>query len=342
MPKKYIHHIRTISLYLLVLTSLFAGCERVIEFDIDSESQLVLNAVPSSQRQLFVNFGYSRFFLEDIYPAVPGADLVVSVNGTEYRPDSVSGNNYFFNYILQDDDSVAVRVRAGDHTVTAHTHVPRMPRVSPPLAFIDSSGVFNLLTINFNIDDYPGYPEYYCLSVTQRDSGLRYRPYYDRFDTIDTTYNTLFCSLDKSLNTPEVDANEALGGYFYTQLLANDKAIDGTNHNTTILIILLKDTNEVEPFIHQYTLNVESVTPDRFRYLKELANATSMMQLFTEPAPVHSNVIGALGIFAGNARYSAPLAITSPPPTPLKPDERDRLERPISPEVLKKLATRKR
>ena len=332
---------KRIPLYLtlsLLIGLCFSACERVIEFDVESESQLVLNAVPSSQRQLFVNFGYSRFFLEEDYRPVAGTDMTVCVNGTEYRPDSIRGNNYFFNYILQDDDSVSVRVRAGDHYVTAHTHVPRMPRVSPPLAFIDSSGVFDLLTINFNLNDYPGYPEHYCFTVTQRDSGLRYSPYFEKFDTIDTSYNTLFCCLDDKLTSPEFAATEALAGYFYTQLLATDKGIDGTNHNTTLLIILLKDTNEVEPFIHQYTLNVESVTPDRYQYLQDVVGATSMTQLFTEPAPVHSNVIGALGIFAGNARYSSPLTIMTLPSASLNPEGVENLVRPENLETLKRLS----
>ena len=331
---------KRIPLYLtasLLISLCFTACERVIDFDTDSESQLVLNAVPSSQRQLFVNFAYSRFFLADTYRGVPDVDMAVSVNGTEYRPDSIVGNNYFFNNNLQDDDSVSILVRTGDRTVTAHTHVPRMPRISPPLAFIDSSGVFDLLTINFNIDDYPGYPERYCFTVTQRDSGLRYRPYLETFDTVDTSYNTMFCCLDKNLTSPEVSSTEAFGGYFYSQLLSSDKAIDGTNHNTTLLIILLKDTNEVEPFIHQYTLNVESVTPDRYQYLKDIAGATSMTQYFTEPAPVHCNVNGALGIFAGNARYSAPLTIATLPPVSPALEPIGILNNIVNPETLEKL-----
>lgn len=334
---RYLNRI-TFSFSLLAFALLFTACERVIEFDTDSESQLVLNAIPSSQRQLFVNFAYSRFFLSDTYLPVSDVDMAVSVNGTEYRPDSIVGSNYFFNYILQDDDSVSVLIRTGDRTVTAHTHVPRMPRVSTPLAFIDSSGVFDLLTINFNIDDYPDYPEQYCFTITQRDSGLRYRPYYEKYDTIDTSYNTMFCCLDKQLTSPEVSSTEALGGYFYSQLLASDKAIDGTNHNTTLLIILLKDTNEVEPFIHQYTLNIESVTTDRYQYLKDIAGATSMTQYFTEPAPVHCNVNGALGIFAGNARYSVPLTIVTLPLPTQKHEGVENLVRLENLETLKRLS----
>ena len=103
-----------------------------------------------------------------------------------------------------------------------------------------------------------------------------------------------------------------MGGYIYTQLLTTDKLIDGQRHNTTIMMILLRDTNEVAPFIHEYTLNVESVTPERYQYLQDIEQATSIMQLITEPAPVYSNVNGALGIFAGNSKVTFPLPYQSP------------------------------
>ncbi len=74
----------------------------------------------------------------------------------------------------------------------------------------------------------------------------------------------------------------------------------------------------MQPYVHQYTLDVETVSPDRFRYLKDIANATSMLQLLTEPPAVYSNVQGALGIFAANARCRIPLITlnggTLPPP----------------------------
>ena len=93
-----------------------------------------------------------------------------------------------------------------------------------------------------------------------------------------------------------------MGGYLYQELLTTDKLIDGQNHNTTMMVILLRDTNEVGTFLHEYSLNIETVTPERYQYLQDIANATSITQLITEPAPVFSNVNGALGIFAGNAR----------------------------------------
>ncbi|MBO4599146.1 MAG: DUF4249 family protein, partial [Bacteroidales bacterium] len=181
---------RRIVLTLLLLFTL-VSCEKIIEFDTSiSQSEMVLNAVPSAEKQLFVNFSYTRFFLDSTnHHPINGADMVVSINGTDYRPTRTHRCNYFFDYTLHEEDSLAIRIKAGNHTVTSHTTVPLMPRISQPLAITNDSGAFHLLIINFNINDHPNYKDYYCISLRQRDSGCRYSPYFDRYDTIDTTYN---------------------------------------------------------------------------------------------------------------------------------------------------------
>ena len=308
---------RHIGLPLLLIAMLMAvSCEKVIEFDPSgTHSKPVLNAIPSAGQQLFVYYSYSRFFLDtnNVHP-IGDVDMVVTANGQEYRPVSVNGCNYFFNYTPQENDQIDILINSAAGTTTASTFIPRMPRISTPFSYVNSDSVFNLLMVNFNIDDHPGYDNYYRFTISQRDSGARYIPYRDTYDTIDTSYNTFFFCFDKAITDTSAAATEALGGYLYTQLLTTDKLIDGQNHNATIMLILLRDTNEVGTYLHQYTLNVESVTPERYRYLHDLDNATSITQLITEPAPVYSNVSGALGIFAGSAKVSYPLPYTSPYP----------------------------
>jgi len=326
------------SLYLLVF---FASCEEVIPVDPStSEAQLVLNGVPSSGKQLSVYFAHSRYFLDgsNNHP-VDGAVVSVDVNGQTYRPDSVVRCNYWFPYTLQDDDTVAVRVDVGGTLVSAKTYVPRMPQVSNLVAMIDTSGAlgeawglgaFRLLFISFDLKDYRDHDDYYCITVEQRDSGSRYYDFFDRYDTIDTSYLTYFVCLDQSLNSPDVTAIPGMGDAFFNRLLFSDKRIEGKNHKVNLILLLLSDTTEIEPFIHEYTLHVESVTYDRMRYLTDIASATSMMQLFSEPAGIYSNVDGALGIFAGNGRKTYPLTpdtlaatsatnVTSPTRKPRKP-----------------------
>ena len=308
------------SLIAVFILSL-ASCEKVIPFDTSiSEHEMVLNAVPSVEKQLFVYFANTRFFLDSTNnQPIGGIDMVMSINGIDYRPTSVDRCRYFFDYTVQEEDSLAIRIQAGDHAVTAHTTVPRMPRISHPMASTNDTGAFHLLIVNFNIDDYPDRKDYYCITLRQRDSGSRYSHYFERYDTIDTTYATFFLCNDKALIDPFISANLSVSGFSpFNQLLTTDDNINGKNHNTTLTLIRLTDTNEVVPYIHQYTLDVETVSPERYRYLQEISTATSMMQLITEPPAIYSNVNGALGIFAANARCTFPLITitggTMPPP----------------------------
>jgi len=305
-----------IGFYLLLL---FSSCEEVISVDPStSEAMLVLNGVPSSGRQMSVFFAYSRYFLDESnnHP-VEGAVVTMEVNGHSYRPDSMVRCNYWFPYTLQDDDTVTVRVDVGGTLVSAKTYVPRMPQVENLVAVVDTSGrvgesmglgAFRLLAIGFDLKDYPNHDDYYCITVDQRDSGSHYRSFFNTCDTVDTTYLTYFVCLDKKLISPDVAAIPGMGDAFFNRLIFADDHIEGKDHRVSLMLLLLRDTTELEPFIHEYTLHVESVTPDRVKYLTDIATATSQLQIFSEPAPVYSNVDGALGIFAGNARRTYPLA----------------------------------
>lgn len=309
---------KTIFLMLPLLLLLFSSCEEVIPVDPSTaESQLVLNGVPSSGRQMSVFFAHSRYFLDQSnnHP-VDGAVVTMDVNGHTYRPDSMVRCNYYFPYILQDDDTVSVRVDVGGTLVSAKTYVPRMPRVSNLVSMVDTSGTlgemyglgaFRLLFVSFDLNDYDNHEDYYCLTIDQHDSGSHYYNFFDRFDTIDTSRLTYFVCLDKNLNSPDVTAIPGMGDAFFNRLLFSDKHIEGKTHRVSLMLLLLRDTTELEPFVHEYTLHVESVTPERMRYLTDISMATSMMQLFSEPAGIYSNVNGALGIFSGNGRKTYPL-----------------------------------
>lgn len=336
-----------------VLTLLFAACEKVIDIDpLSSPSQIVLNGVPAAGQPFFAYFANTHFFLDtsNNHP-VAGADMLLSVNGTEYRPTRTERCLYFFDYVAQQDDSLSIRVNAGDRTVTASTYVPRMPQISNPVAFINRDSTFNLLVINFNITDHADYDNYYRFSVTQRDSGAVYIPYFDITDTVDTTRNSIFLCLDKKLTASNAAATEALGGYLYTQLLTTDANIDGSTHNTSLLVILLRDTNEIQPYIHQYGLTVECVTPDRYKYLQFIGENSSMMSLITEPPEAYGNVDGALGIFAGTAKQTFPLItisdgqeVASPHGIPVVEDPTliSRFLTQIPPDILRRIQQRSR
>lgn len=297
---------------LLLFSLAFTACEKVMDFDYDNSSGVpVLNALPSLGKQLFVNYSYSHFFLDDqVSHPIPNTEMSISVNGVDIYPSGIDGCNYFFDYFLQPDDQLGISITSDSVSVSASTYVPRSPNMANVATVIDTTMTFNTAIISFDITNHPDYKEYYYFTISQRDSGVRYNSYLEVYDTVDTVFNTFFFCFDQNLTSPAVAANQPLGGYLYTSLMSQDDLIDGEAYKTAMMLILLVDTNEVEPFLHQYTLNVESVTPERYKYLQSASSSSSLTSFFGEPAPVYSNVSGALGIFSGMAKQSFPLSLS--------------------------------
>lgn len=310
--------------YILIIISLllFASCEKVLDVEIDDSNRLmVLNAVPSSGKPLSVNFTYSHFFLDTVtlHP-VQGARIAITVNGTRMSPSQISGCNYYFPYTLNDDDRLHIDISANGQNISADTYVPRSPQISNLEAHVDTSHALTLLNIDFDLADHANYSDYYHFIITSRDSGQRRDIWTDSIEMVDTIVNKMFLCFDQLLASSDVVAVQPLAGYFFNRLLTTDSLIDGRNHHVRLQVIMLVDTNEIAPFTHQYTLEVETITLDRFRYLRDADNATSMPMLIADPMPVYTNVKGGYGIFAGNARKSFALSfdtIAAPASSPL-------------------------
>lgn len=291
-------------LLLLSLSLLLYSCEKVLDVDESAiPKEVVVNAMPITGQQLFVNVSYSRFLLDpsNQHP-VPSADIALSVNGNVLYPHHTQGCNYFFDYIAQPDDTIALSLFADGKHITAQTYTPRMPRITNVSARVDKSKTFTLGNVYLTFNDYPNYPEYYHITVSRRDSGVVYRPSRHLFDTVDTIRSTYFFFFDPKLTDPSVLYSGSLANMLYTKIMALGTLIDGQTHTAPISILMLTDTNEVQPFLHRYRILFESVTPARFNYILFLgANGNS--SLLSEPAQMYSNINGgAYGIFAGSAR----------------------------------------
>ena len=294
-------------LLLAVVVCIFASCEKVLDVEA-GQRQLILNGVPSEGRRAFVNFSYSHFFLDTINAQpVSGVNMTLSVNGVPYAPDSVSGCNYFFPYILQADDQLKISVDADGHHLEAQTYVPRPPAISNMNVKVFESTSFNFYLAHFNLDDHAGYDDYYCLSVNVRDSGARYNEWTAEIDTVDTVGTTYFILPAQEITSNDVCPYIPLGGYLYTQLMFLDRNIEGRNFPVDLYIMKLVDTNEIAPFKHWYTVSAETITPARWNYLLSVARSSSMTSFFAEQGRAYSNVRldgqEGYGIFAGNARY---------------------------------------
>lgn len=292
---------------------LLASCQKVIDFDTTADRTIVVNGMPSSGKQLFVNLSNSHLFLDDnTQHPIDDAQVTLKVNGVPMSPCDISGCNYFFAHTAQDDDQIELLVRANGETITAHTYVPRMPLIDNMQSAYDTSFAFNLGMISFDLQDHPDYKDYYQINIVERDSGVRYNPRHERYDTIDTVRTTIFMFLNTNLSN-----NDFNFGTLATRVLILDNNIDGKKANINLAIPLLVDTNEVEPFLHTYTLKFEAVTPERYEYLKSTALSTGMTTSFVEPAPVYTNIEGnATGIFAGNASRQFQFTFERPEPAP--------------------------
>lgn len=305
------------------------SCEKVLDIDDDgSARQLVLNAVPTAGQQAFVNFTYTHFFLGgDNAQPVADADLTLYVNGVPYHWNpltdslSASGCNYFFPYTLQEDDTLAITVKADGQTVSAQTYVPKLPDVSD-VKFENYAEIFYFYLAKFALTDHADYPEYYCIKVDERDSGERYNAWKHKYDTVDTIHSTtILVPQNPKMTSLEVNPYLPTAGYnVYTRLMCTDKLLDGQTDSVRIYILRTIDTNEVAPFKHEYTLTIESVTPARFRYLLSASSASSMNSFFAEQSQPFTNVSGGLGIFAGSAKRKYMFCPdTLPPSNPFLP-----------------------
>lgn len=292
--------------YILILIPLLlASCEKVLEIDEPSEKQLVVNAVPQAGKRAFVYFASSRFFLDPSNDQpLDGANVTLYVNGTPYAPDSVSRCKYFFPYTYAEGDSLELTATAGDRLAHARTYVPLIPTFSNIKLYDQSFGrTLRYYEAQLDFQDHAGIDEYYNLRVTVRDSGVRFNEWQQRYDTVDTVHATYFMLR----NNPEIrgDASYSVPmlGYLYTRNFFNDSEIDGRNYPLEVSILHLIDTNEVQPFKHEYTVSLESITFARLRYLIDVSRqGGGSTSFFVEQGAVRGNVEGALGIFAGSAK----------------------------------------
>ena len=290
----------------------FCGCQKELRID-DSEgnSIMVLNAVPQAGKRAFINFTNTHFFLDSVssHP-IDGASLMLYINGVPSLSDSLSRCTYFFPDTLRPMDQLAIDIATPKGNVHAETYVPPFPRVEHTTIVEWASPTFNFIWAPLKLTDSANFAEYYNLTVTVRDSGMRHEVWADRYRTIDTVSTTYFILNDNDdITSYDVTPNGALGGYLYSGLMFTDTRIDGrTDYPVNLFIPLYVDTNEVvndtQEFKHWYTISIESITPARMRYLISVARSNSLGSYFAEQAQPYTNVTGALGIFAGSAKWS--------------------------------------
>lgn len=297
--------------FIITFALFFTSCEKIVELDIqDSDRYIVVNALPSTDSLFFANITYSRFFLDNQpFQAVTDATVTLDVNGAKYQSTGRDGANYLFAYRPIAGDSLTLHVSVPGHDViVGGTRQPALPDMQSPLAELDTLLPFNTAEISFTLHDPTG-RNYYYIYLTERDSGIEWNQWDKRWDTIDTVINPIFNCLNTEITAPEVNCMEGMMNYF-NRLLFIDSLIDQKQYEITISLMMLKDTAE-HPLQREYSLVVESLSPEAYRYTREVLASQGMGSSFAEPSRIYSNLsAGALGIFAGIARRHYPLTFT--------------------------------
>ena len=311
---------KTRLIFLLATVAFLSSCEEVVDIENDpSKTQLVVNAVPQAGKRAFVYFAGSRFFLDPSNDQpLDAASVTLYVNGTPYTPDSVAHCKYFFPYTYVEGDSLRLDARAGDRQAKAQTYVPYIPSFTKVKIYDRSAGgTMHWYRAQIDFQDHAGIDEYYNLCVMVRDSGVRFNEWQQKYDTVDTVHVNYFLLRNCSEIQGDASYTNPMMGVVYTRNYFNDSKIDGQNYHMEMDLLHLLDTNEVEPFKHEYTISLESITYARLRYLIDVARqGGGSTSFFTEQGNVRGNVEGALGIFAGSAKSEVTFWPDTLPPFP--------------------------
>ncbi|MBP5548693.1 MAG: DUF4249 domain-containing protein [Bacteroidales bacterium] len=300
-----------VSAFIFSLSFILASCEKVVEFDIDeTERAIVVNALPNTDSLLFVNITYSRFFLDNgPFEAVTNASVTVDVNGIPYTSTQRDGANYLFSYRSTAGDTLTLHVNIPGHeSITGTTIIPPLPDMPTPVAEIDTLQPIDSGDILISLSDPSEMENYYYIYLTERDSGIQWNMFERKWDTIDTVIHPYFNCLNHEITNADVNVSEGMMDYF-NSLLFSDRQIDGQTYEIKLSLMMLKDTAE-HPLLKEYSLVVESLSPEAFRYIKEVNASQSMTQYFAEPTQIFSNLSSGIGIFAGIARREYPLTFT--------------------------------
>lgn len=295
---------KSFALYLPLFILLFTACEKVIAIDPDpNAARLVLNGVPMADKQAFVYFANTRFFLDTSNnQPIDGASLSLYVNGVPCMLDSVRRCRYYFDYVGMPGDSLRVVGTTPRGEVSARTYIPLVPAISNIRLQGDTGGYsMRYYNADFTFQDHAGVEEFYNLSVSVRDSGIRYNTWTAKFDTVDTVHSSYFTIRYNPEITGNASYTNGMMGLLYNHNYFNDGEIDGRNYRVRMQLLHTIDTNEVLPFKHEYTVSLASITYDRLRYLIEVSRQSSSSSFFSEQGQVEGNVTGALGVFAGAA-----------------------------------------
>lgn len=322
---------KTFKIYFLIglATLLFASCETEIKFNGDeTASMMVVNSLFSPDSTIKVHISKSKFFLKDdsSFDNIINADVLLYVNDTLYEQLSHTGNGFYTgNYQPKPGDKV--KLTAGNSefaTVNGITDIPNLvPVISIDTSTLasetqpivnyssynggpmqaDTIGFNEMLEMkmNLNFSDPANQKNFYRVVIKLRqyydDGKVSERKFYYNSDDMvfGSTSESSIIDEGSSQSQYKEFSDETLNGKNYTFKL-------GTSFNKTTY----KDEYKPDPdnggvttisvIKNELVVELQSLSKSYYYYLKTRAAGATVIDFFSEPVQIYSNIEGGIGI----------------------------------------------
>lgn len=318
----------TITIVPLLAAMLLAACEKEIHIDLEDQQPLVVAhsfveaGKPASVVLTLSSpiFGYhsNDYYSATEFTPVTDATATLVVNGSSTYTAQRDGNNYTFAYTAQVGDQLQLKLQApGYDDMEATTTVPVPARVDPAsvsLVLADNDADEWWLdsdVLKFELQDPADEENYYSFRVLVRkyyepvfspsgelvgcaDSSVRYMTYgSDDPLLLDASISTIF----NDFYDDYVDSRE---------LFVSDSRFNGATHTFKFDLYSsgLYSNDHVET---RLDFQVVTYSRDEFNYrlgFSESNDVDEVLEFFSEPRQVYSNIEGGAGVFGAHTVLS--------------------------------------
>lgn len=316
-----------ISTILIAFSLLIVSCENEIEFKgNETSSLLVVNSFCTPDSVVKVLVSKSKFFLQDdtSFDFVNNADVNLWINDVKIeKMESIGDGYYIGTYKPKIGDKIKITAKNNDFSeVSGTTDIIQSVNIlsvdtttkllenTPILGYRDGEyGNYNNDTIGYitnrqinfsiNFDDPVNVKNYYRLFVTLRNhypGGLYFdSPYY--FNSDDLVFGS---------NTSGGIFSEGNYSYFHE---FSDDLFEGKKYSLKFYsnqyeYVYFKDVeksksteiDEFTPIKSELIIDVQSISKSYYLYIKTRAANENVVELFSEPVQIYSNIKGGIGV----------------------------------------------
>jgi len=155
-------------IYLLILVSIFVGCEEVIELDLNSANpEIIIEAnLTNSLEKNFVRITKSTdFYNPNTYEFITNAEIVIKDNdGASYLFEEISPGNYQHNQLLAiEQNQYTIEVKYNNNNYSATSFAPTKIKIDS-LDYLLETRPFNKdiksLELHVYFQDHENYEDY--------------------------------------------------------------------------------------------------------------------------------------------------------------------------------------